>query len=170
MQDSQVCREPLLCSINTEPSWQPGDLLSPTPGGQGAQSSVGAWRCFEASWQPASFIQHVHLHTAPCGLAEPASPRPQPCWPQEGSSAPLHHRLHISKSRLLYHALPAQALSADHPDLLRPQPATHHHSPAQGCPETHSSVLPWLLPPPHSWVTSNIITSKRPPDPHHPIF
>ena len=108
----------------TEPSWQPGDLLSPAPGGQGAQSSVGARGCFEASWQPASLIQHIQ--TAPCGLTEPASPRPQPCWPQEGSSAPLPHRLHISKSRLCQLTTPISFS----PSQLLPITPPHTHKAA----------------------------------------
>lgn len=129
----------------TEPSRQPGDLLSPAPGGWGAQSSAGARRYFEASWQPASLIQHVRLHTAPCGLAEPASPRPRPCWPQEGSSPPLPHRLHISKSRLLYHALPAQVLSADPPSPSAP-PGCPPSAPHKAAPRLTAQPFPGCCP------------------------
>lgn len=130
----------------TEPSWCLEISSAPLRVGRGPRvpSRPGGALRPAGSLPPSSSNVRSPI-PLPAACWSPASPGPRPCWIQEGSLPPLPHCLHISKSRLLYHALPAQALSADPLPPSAPKPAALHH-PRQGCWETYSSALPWLLP------------------------
>lgn len=152
--------------------WQPHDFPRVPPSARlwanGGTEIRPSRRCFEASCPLAPLLPRVPLDPAPCSLAEPASAS---AGGEASVLAPLPHpsSLFLQDPALAERALPAL------PRLLLQLPPP---APDKRLLDSQLSP-PGAAAPPHTRVTSNVVTSKRPPGPsskavppdrHHPIF